>query len=144
MFPILIFLFTILPALELYLLIKVGSVIGALNTILIIIFTGILGAFLARLQGFLVIRKIQENLNQGILPSSELLDGALILVGGVLLLTPGFITDIFGFLLLLPPTRVLIKFFLKKQFEAMARNGKAVHFNYSNQDNIKYKDIDIS
>ncbi|HPN88622.1 MAG TPA: FxsA family protein [Candidatus Omnitrophota bacterium] len=146
MLSILILLFTILPALELYVLIKVGTVIGALNTIAIIIITGILGAFLARLQGFLVLRKIQENVAQGILPSSELLDAALILIGGLLLLTPGFITDVFGFCLLLAPMRLIIKFFLKKRLEGMMKEGQAVHFTWhqSSQNNIKYKDIDIS
>ena len=93
MFGYLILLFTILPALELALLIKVGTHIGVGSTLLIIIFTGTLGATLARRQGFLVLQKIHNDLNHGIIPNSQLMDGLMILTGGILLLTPGFITD---------------------------------------------------
>ena len=119
MFGYLVLLFTVLPAIELVLLIEIGSNIGAGNTLFIIIFTGVLGAYLARLQGFLVLRKIQDSLNQGIMPSAELMDGLMILVGGIVLLTPGFITDAFGFLLLIPLTRTVIKKLFAKKFEDM-------------------------
>src|SRR3989338_11524087 len=123
-------LFTILPALELAVLIKVGTHIGVLNTLLLLFLTGIAGAALARMEGFYVLNQIQENLNRGIMPSSELLDGVMILAGGILLLTPGLITDTFGFLLLIPWTRTLIKFWLKKKFEAMMRNGQTVNISF--------------
>ncbi len=143
MFGYLILLFTLLPALELYVLIEIGGHIGAGNTILIIIFTGILGAYLARLQGFLAFKKIQDNLNRGVMPSSELIDGVMILVGGIVLLTPGFITDTIGFLLLIPITRSLIKAFLKSRFEHAVKTGQATSYSSINQTNKRYDDIDI-
>ena len=115
MFGYLVLLFTVVPAVELILIIKVGEVIGAVNTLFFIIFTGVLGAYLARLQGFLLFQKINDNLNRGVMPTDEMLDGLMILLGGIVLLTPGFITDFMGFLLLIPLTRSLIKIFAKKQ-----------------------------
>ena len=144
MFIILFLLFIILPAIELLILIKVGTKIGALNTLILVLLIGALGAQLARLQGFRVIQKIQDNLNHGVMPSSELLDGVLILAGGLLLLTPGFITDIFGLFLLIPPTRALVKFLFKKKLQSKMDRGEAVsiaRFSNSSQD---YDDIDIN
>ena len=109
MFFYLLILFTVVPAIELALLIQVGTFIGVTNTLTLIILTGVLGASLARMQGFLVLSKIQKSLEQGVMPNNELIDGVMILVGGIVLLTPGFITDTIGFFLLLPPTRVLLK-----------------------------------
>ncbi|MFP4472757.1 MAG: FxsA family protein [Candidatus Omnitrophota bacterium] len=109
MFGYLVILFTVLPAVELALLIHVGTYIGAANTILLIIATGVAGAYLARLQGFLVVQRIQSSLNKGALPTDDMLDGLMIFAGGIVLLTPGFITDALGFLLLIPLTRSLIK-----------------------------------
>jgi UPF0716 protein FxsA len=143
----LIILFTILPALELSLLIKIGAHIGAGNTIFIIILTGVVGAYLARIQGFLVLQQIQDNINKGVLPSLQLMDGLMILVGGIVLLTPGFITDTLGFLLLIPPTRALIRLWLRKKFERMIHNGQMVHINSfepKKRDFDHYDDIDIS
>ena len=137
-------LFTVLPILELIVIIKVGAKIGALNTVLILLATGAIGAFLARLQGFLVLRKVQDNLNNGIMPSSELLDGFMIFAGGVLLLTPGFITDIFGILLLIPITRSIIKFLLKRKLQAVLKNGQVVHVSSFDRPNSHYDDIDIN
>ena len=139
-----ILLFTLLPAIELAILIKVGSHIGAINTMMIIIITGVTGAYLARFQGFLVLNKIQTSLNQGIMPSSELMDGLMILVGGILLLTPGFVTDILGIFLLIPLTRSLIKYLLRNKFESMLKNGQAIRVSPSNNYNKEYNDIDIN
>jgi len=105
----LLLLFTVVPAVELALLIKVGTFIGVSSTLTLIILTGIVGASLAKMQGFLVLSKIQQSLDRGVMPNNELIDGVMILVGGIVLLTPGFITDALGFFLLLPPTRALIK-----------------------------------
>lgn len=107
MFFRLLLLFTLIPLIELYILIKVGGLIGAINTILIIIVTGITGAYLARTQGFKVIQKINLAIEQGLTPGRELLEGLLILIGGFTLLTPGFITDIMGLSMLFHPTRSL-------------------------------------
>ena len=143
MFGYLVLLFTILPAVELTLLIKIGSNIGIGNTLFIIIFTGVLGAYLARLQGFLILRKIQDDLNHGIMPNDQLIDGLMILVGGIVLLTPGFITDAFGFLLLIPWTRTLIKKWFRKKFEEMIAKEQIVTFKPLNRSNDHYDDIDI-
>jgi UPF0716 protein FxsA len=143
MFGYLVLLFTILPAIELALLIRIGSNIGVGNTLFIIIFTGVLGAYLARLQGFLVLQKIQNDLNRGVMPNDQLTDGLMILVGGVVLLTPGFITDTLGFLLLIPWSRTLIKKWFTKKFEEMIAKEQLVTFTPFNQSNKHYDDIDI-
>ncbi|MCK5082042.1 MAG: membrane protein FxsA [Candidatus Omnitrophica bacterium] len=143
MFVYLVLLFTILPAVELALLIKIGSNIGLGNTLFIIIFTGVLGAYLARLQGFLVLKKIQNDLNRGVMPNDQLIDGLMILVGGVVLLTPGFITDTIGFLLLIPWARALIKKWSRKKFEEMIAREQIVTFTPFNRADNHYDDIDI-
>lgn len=101
----LVAIFAIVPSIEVLLLIEVGTRIGTVNTIFLIILTGILGAYLMRLQGFQVLKKIQEDLGRGVPPAKNILEGAMILVGGILLLTPGFFTDAVGFLLLIPRSR---------------------------------------
>jgi len=143
MFVYLVLLFTVLPAVELAILIKVGTIIGTANTLLLIIFTGILGAYLARLQGFFILNRIQNDLNKGIMPSSQLLDGLMVLIGGIVLLTPGFVTDTIGFLLLIPFTRTLIKLWLEKRFEAMIKSGSTVRITPFESSN-KYDDIDVN
>ena len=107
MFFKLFILFTIIPIAELYLLIKIGGMIGAFNTVLIILFTAVIGAYLAKTQGFIVIRKINQALNEGGIPAQELLDGLFVLIGGFTLLTPGFLTDFIGLSMLIPLTRIL-------------------------------------
>ena len=102
-------LFAVIPVIELYLLIKVGSLIGALPTVALVLSISLAGAWLVRHQGFEILRRIQAELAQGRLPAAELLDGAMVLVGGVLLLTPGFFTDVLGLFFLIPFTRAVIK-----------------------------------
>lgn len=126
MLTYLILLFTIIPAVELVVLIKVGTYIGALNTVALIIVTGVAGAFLARMQGLVTLYRIQSNLDRGIMPTAEMFDGVLILIGGVLLLTPGFITDTVGFMLLIPLTRSLLKNWLRKKLQTMMDRGQIV------------------
>jgi UPF0716 protein FxsA len=123
-------LFTLVPALELYLILKVGSVIGALNTIFIIIFTGILGAYYARQQGFRVVNNIQRKMQQGAVPGDDLVNGAMLLVGGAFLITPGFITDFAGFSLIFPPTREAIKIGVKRHLEKRVRQGDVKVYRY--------------
>ena len=106
-FSRLLLLFIAVPIIELILLIKVGQQIGALATIVIVILTGIMGASLARREGIQIFSKIRSTLNQGEIPGKEMVEGVLILIGGVLLLTPGFLTDLAGFSLLIPQIRVL-------------------------------------
>jgi UPF0716 protein FxsA len=102
---LLLLLFIALPLIEVYFLIKVGTAIGALPTIAIAILTAILGTWLVRHQGFGVLMRVRDAMAHDQVPALELLDGALILVAGVFLLLPGFLTDIVGFLFLIPPLR---------------------------------------
>ena len=109
--------FTIIPIIEIYLLIEIGSIFGALTAVTLVILTGFLGAFLARIQGLQTLYRIQESLREGRMPSGELLDALLIVIAGLVLLTPGFLTDSAGFLLLIPATRNSIKYWLRRQIE---------------------------
>jgi len=122
-FAKLLILFVIIPVTELYILIEVGKRIGSLTTISIIIFTGILGAYLVKNQGFMILKKIQNDLNDGIMPGNSLIQGAIILAGGILLLTPGFVTDILGFIFLIPVSRNLIKKYLLKWLKGKIKEG---------------------
>jgi len=124
----LILLFISMPIVELALLIKVGQFLGVLNTVMIVIGTGLLGALLARSQGLITLRNIQNKLNTGTIPGNELLDGLFILIGGILLLTPGLITDLVGFLCLIPYTRNLAKSWLTKQLTQRIEEGRATSF----------------
>jgi UPF0716 protein FxsA len=97
--------FLIVPFIEIYLLLEVGSLIGAFPTIFLVVFTAVLGAWLLRRQGFVTWQRFQENLRQGVIPAYEMIEGPILLVGGALLLTPGFFTDILGFACLIPGLR---------------------------------------
>ncbi len=116
-------LFTLLPVLELFLLVDVGGRIGALNTIGVCVLTGFLGAGLARREGAGVVQRIQAEVQRGGLPARELLDGALILVAGVVLLTPGFVTDAMGLALLFPPTRALVRLYVARRLQRGREGG---------------------
>jgi UPF0716 protein FxsA len=123
MLPLLILLFTVVPALELYLLFAIGAKIGGLNTILVIITTGILGAALAKSQGLQILRNIQDQANRGELPGDQIIQGLMVFAGGLLLLTPGFMTDVIGFSLVLPGTRHLLMVLVKKMLHNSIQNG---------------------
>ncbi len=112
--PILI-LFIVVPIVELYFLIKVGSIIGVFPTILIVIATAVLGTSLLKQQGLATLNRYQQNLAQGKIPAQELIEGLALVFGGALLLTPGFVTDAIGFLCLIPFTRqAVIRWLLKR------------------------------
>jgi UPF0716 protein FxsA len=113
----------IVPAVEIAFLLLSGKTIGILPTIFLLIFTGVLGAYLAKREGLETIRKAQEQLRYGQIPGDALLDGICILLGGTLLLTPGFITDVIGFLLLAPPTRKFFKIQLIEAFKRWIEKG---------------------
>jgi len=113
----LILLFVVVPLVELSILIKVGQYLGVLTTVSIVVLTGIVGAYLAHLEGFITLRRIQQDLNQGIMPGDRLLDGLIILISGIVLLTPGLITDFLGFLGLIPFTRNMFKNWLKQKIK---------------------------
>jgi len=117
-------LFVLMPLVELAILVYLGTIIGALYTILIVVATGILGAFMARNQGLAALSRIRGSIERGIIPSDELFDGALILVGGLLLLTPGIITDIIGFALLVPQTRRIIGRWLRSLIRRRIQKGE--------------------
>ena len=125
----LILLFTIIPVIELAILIKIGQVIGLWPTIAIVIITGVSGAFLAKSQGLLTLRRMQDEVNMGIMPGEEILNGILILCGGLLLITPGLLTDITGFLAIIPPARSLIKKLIKKKLHKLVDEGKVITFH---------------
>ena len=127
MFFKLALVFILLPLGELTILVYLGLEIGALYTILIVIGTGLLGAFLARNQGLATLSRIRSSLEQGMVPSTELFNGALILVGGLLLLTPGLITDFVGFMLLIPPTRYVIGKWLRGRIMGKIQRHE-IHF----------------
>jgi len=122
-FTKLLVLFVIIPVTELYILIEVGKKIGSLTTIGVIILTGIIGAYLVKSQGFMILRKIQNDLNEGIMPGDSLIQGAIILAGGILLLTPGFVTDILGFIFLMPVSRNILKKYLLKWLKGKIKEG---------------------
>ena len=109
MFVRLALLFTMVPLVELYLLIRVGAMIGVEATIAMVVGTGILGAWLARLQGLKVLKQVQASLEAGQVPTDAIVDGVLILVAAAVLLTPGLLTDAVGFVLLIPQGRRLVR-----------------------------------
>jgi UPF0716 protein FxsA len=139
--PILLLLLLGLPLIEVYLMIRVGSVIGALPTIGLSILTAVLGVWLVRVQGVGLLLRVQRQLAQDELPALELLDGALILVAGFLLLLPGFLTDTVGFLLLVPPLRHwLIRRFVQLERVRIAghpqvrRQGEVIEGRFRRED----------
>ncbi|MFQ5637838.1 MAG: FxsA family protein [bacterium] len=136
MFVRLVLLFTVIPLIELALLIELGQAIGLLNTISVVILTGVIGAYLARSQGFGIFHRIQTELAQGKIPGASLLDGVLVLAGGLLLLTPGLITDFFGFTLLLPFSRAFVIIYLKRYFQSKIQTGEInVHYKIEDSSN---------
>ncbi len=107
-------LFVMAPLIELYVLIQVGSAIGALPTILLSILTAVIGGYLVRMQGLTVLMRVRSTMDRGETPALELLDGAVLLLCGFALMLPGFITDAVGFALLVPALRhVLIRRYVK-------------------------------
>ncbi|TSK05842.1 MAG: FxsA family protein [Geobacter sp.] len=131
MFFRLFLIFLIVPVIEIYLIIKVGQVIGGVATVSILLAMSLLGAWLIRHQGGRVLGQIRDELAQGRLPAAQLLDGALIFIGGVLLTTPGFFTDFLGIFFLIPATRRVIKMWLGLWLQAkIARGGFVVRRHF--------------
>lgn len=114
MFGRLLILFITIPVIELYLFLYLGSRIGIGTTFAIIIATGFLGAYLTKSQGLKALKNYQDTVSQGKLPHEAVLDGLMILVAGAVLLTPGFLTDAFGFTLLVPAARKWVRGLLSK------------------------------
>ncbi len=121
---ILVLLFIVVPAVELALLIEIGGQIGALRTLMLIIITGIVGATLAKRAGLDVLQRIQAETGAGRLPAGALLDGAIILVAGALLVTPGILTDVVGFACLVPGLRQIMKGLAARYFQGAVARGQ--------------------
>jgi UPF0716 protein FxsA len=125
----LFFLFMLVPLLELYILIKIGSYIGAFQTVALVVLMVALGVVLARFEGLRTWRQIRWSLAQGIVPAEEMVDGVLIFVAGILLIAPGVLTDLVALILLIPYTRTLFKRWLRCRFDRMVTAG-SVHLDY--------------
>lgn len=119
-FPILVTFFLIVPIIEIYLLIQVGGIIGVLPTIGLVVLTAVLGAALLRAQGLQTYMRFNQALSEGRVPASEILEGVALLIGGALLLTPGFFTDAIGFICLLPFSRKTLIQSLVKRYNPLA------------------------
>jgi UPF0716 protein FxsA len=113
---LLVALFIAIPIAELYVIIQVGQAIGALPTIAILLADSIIGSMLLRSQGRIAWRRFNEAISAGRVPAREVLDGAMVIFGGAFLITPGFLTDVVGIVLLLPPTRAVVRRLLVRVF----------------------------
>lgn len=112
---LLLALFIGVPLVEIYFLIKVGSWVGAIPTVFLVVFTAMLGVMLLRFQGLTTLRRVQETMARGEIPAVPMLEGVLLLIAGAVLLTPGFVTDAIGFVLLVPPLRqALVRRYLQR------------------------------
>jgi UPF0716 protein FxsA len=116
MAPLLLVLLLVVPLVELWVIVSVAKSVGVAETILLLIAISVAGAWLLKQQGMATWRRLQLSLKRGAMPAEEVTDGALILFGGALLLTPGFLTDLVGLLLLLPPSRAVVKRVFRKGF----------------------------
>jgi UPF0716 protein FxsA len=116
--------FLIVPFIEITLLMQVGSIIGVFPTIFMVVFTAVLGAWMLRRQGFATWQRFQSNLQQGQIPAYEMIEGPILLVGGALLLTPGFFTDILGFACLIPSLRRKIAQYVIENHLLAAQSGE--------------------
>ncbi|NBG87306.1 FxsA family protein [Isachenkonia alkalipeptolytica] len=127
----LILLFTVVPIVELYILIQIGNEIGAFNTIMLVFITGVVGAVLSKSEGRQIIGNIKREMAMGKMPGDELINGLCVLVGGALLLTPGIFTDVLGFVLVIPFTRMFLIKTIKRKIKSMITEGTV---------NVYYKD----
>ncbi len=113
-------LFLVVQLVELYVIIQVGQAIGALNTIGLLLLDSLVGGWLMKREGLAVVRRLQAKVTHGEVPGSELVDAFLILFGGALMLTPGFVSDVVGMALLLPPVRAIVRRVLARRFKSIA------------------------
>jgi len=120
LFPILVVALVVLPLIELYVLIQVGQVIGALWTVALLLLVSALGSWLLRREGTRAWNQFRTALSSGRVPTSEVVDGALVVFGGALLLTPGFVSDITGLLLIIPPTRAVANRLVRSRVRGLA------------------------
>lgn len=143
--------FTIIPFVELYILFQLADLTSPLTALTIVILTGIVGAFIARREGLSIFKQTQNQLAQGKLPKDTLIEGLCVLIGGILLLTPGILTDLFGFSLLFPLTRIFYREYIKNHFKTKVQYQMYTGQNQSQENNndteekiidIDYKDKD--
>ena len=139
MFYRLLLLFTVVPFIELTILLEVGQYIGVSSTLLIIILTGIVGAALARVQGFTVLQRIRQDIQMGRMPTDPLIDGLFILSAALLLLTPGFLTDLVGFFLLSPFGRNFLRRRVREYIQKKVTNNKST---FTSQNYYSDHDLD--
>ena len=118
MFGLLVLLFLVVPIAELYVIVQVTHGIGVPETILLLIGISVVGAWLAKLAGIGVLNRLQQTVRQGKVPSAELVDGALVLFAGALMITPGFLSDCLAILLLLPPSRAVVRHAVLRKIRA--------------------------
>lgn len=127
MFRFLVIAFLIVPIIEIYLIVQVDAAIGGWETLGLLILDSVIGAWLVRREGFSILARVQTALGRGELPTNELIDGMLVLFAGALMLTPGFLTDGLGFVLLLPPSRALVRNALKGRFAGRISGGRGAY-----------------
>jgi UPF0716 protein FxsA len=133
----LVLVFIVLPIVELTVLVRVAGEIGVFETIALLVLVGVFGWWLCKLQGLTVLRRMQEATARGEVPSRELADGGLIALGGLLLLLPGFVSDLLGILLLLPPTRAVVRALLGR---TVAKRAKVVRAGFPGR---TFVDVDV-
>lgn len=149
MFIRLLLAFSIIPLVELALLIELGGYMGVLPTVILVAGTGIVGISLARYHGFHLFNRVKQTLEKGQIPADHLIEGLLILIGAVMLLTPGLLTDISGFLLIIPASRHLVARLVKRKFKSWI-NKSRFHVSYNeyqhsaSEKSTKDKSIDVN
>ena len=127
MFRFLVIAFIIVPIIEIYLIVQVDAAIGGWETLGLLVLDSVVGAWLVRREGFSILARVQTTLSRGELPTNDLVEGLLVLFAGALMLTPGFLTDALGFVLLLPPTRAMVRNVLKTRFAGRIRVGRGAY-----------------
>ncbi|MEM8540205.1 MAG: FxsA family protein [Pseudomonadota bacterium] len=142
-FSLIPFLLLIIPLLEIAAFVVIGGEIGVFYTLALIVVTAIIGSILLRIQGFGLLAKIQADMNSGKVPARELVHGLMIMIAGVLLLTPGFVTDSCGFLLFVPPLRDAAWRVLKGRFKVVNLNGQEPFSNSGPQNPTGGPTIDL-
>ena len=120
---LLLALFIVVPLVEIYVIVQVGHAIGVFNTLGLLLLVSFVGAWLTKHEGFIVLQRLRAQLDAGRAPTAELIDGVLVLAAGVLMLTPGFVTDAVGLLVLFPPTRALLRAVLRRRFDVQVFGG---------------------
>ena len=125
--PFVFLLFVVMPIIEIWVLIEVGSRVGVFNTVLLVILTAVIGTMMLRAQGLAILNRVRSQMASNQLPAREMLEGVFLVFGGALLLTPGFVTDTVGFLCLIPATRAMMASALSSRFSVRASGAYQAH-----------------